>query len=89
MGVANQARIWLDNPLLSVDTKNPTPVRAGVGISSRAIGSHVFWRRSPGITASFPSSGVPQLTVTAQDKRLSDETRPKSRLASRASTWPG
>jgi phage protein D len=68
MGVANQARIWLDNPLLAVDTKNPTPFALELGYRPATL-IPMFFGEITGVTASFPSSGVPQLTVTAQDKR--------------------
>lgn len=68
MGVANQARVWLDHPLLTVDTKNPAAFALELGYLPGKL-VPMFFGEITGVAASFPSSGVPQLTVTAQDRR--------------------
>src|SRR5262245_7688142 len=67
MSVANQALRWLDDPLLEVKEKNPTRFVLRMGYTGAVV--TMFIGGITGVGASFPSSGVPQLTVTAQDAR--------------------
>ena len=62
--VANQALEWLDDPLLALGNA----FRLGMGYAPKAV-VPVFAGEITGVGASFPSSGVPQLTVMAQDRR--------------------
>ncbi|WP_020476532.1 phage late control D family protein [Zavarzinella formosa] len=64
MTVANQARIWVDDPLLSIS--NPFELQMGY-LPDRIV--PMFSGEITGVAASFPSNGVPQVTVTAQDRR--------------------
>ena len=70
MVVTNQARFWVDDPRLEVRPKGEKyqPLELHLGYLPGAL-EPMFFGELTGLTASFPSSGVPQLTVTAQDKR--------------------
>src|SRR5262245_2694226 len=68
MGVANQARIWVDDPLLAVNPSEPSPFVLEMGYQPDALVT-MFHGEITGVAASFPSNGVPQVTVTAQDRR--------------------
>jgi phage protein D len=62
--IANQALRWLDDDALTIGTE----FQLGLGYDpGEAV--PVFAGEITGVAASFPSSGVPQLTVTAQDRR--------------------
>lgn len=64
LAIANQARVWLDKPQLAIGT----PFVLNLGYKPGPL-VQMFAGEITGVAASFPSSGVPQLTVTAQDKR--------------------
>ncbi len=64
LNIANQARVWLDRSELATET--PFVLKMGY-LPGELV--QMFAGEITGLTASFPSSGVPQLTVTAQDKR--------------------
>jgi phage protein D len=77
--IANQALRWLDDPLLAIsdDTKLGNELKLGMGYAGAVV--PMFVGDISGVGASFPSSGVPQLTITAQDRRhrLQQGTRAK------------
>lgn len=62
--VANQALRWLDHALLKLET----PVRLAMGYIPDGV-VPVFAGELTGVAANFPSTGVPQLTLAAQDRR--------------------
>ena len=64
LAIANQARVWLDKPQLATTT----PFVLKMGYLPGEL-PQMFAGEITGVAASFPSSGVPQLTLTAQDKR--------------------
>jgi hypothetical protein len=64
LSVANQGLVWLDKPQLA----NQTHFVLNLGYKPGTL-VQMFAGEITGVAASFPSSGVPQLTVTAQDKR--------------------
>ncbi len=68
--VANQARFWVDDPRLEVRPKDgkQQAFELHLGYLPGEL-EPMFFGELTGLTASFPSSGMPQLTVTAQDKR--------------------
>jgi phage protein D len=61
--IANQQLRWLDDPLLALDR----PLTLSLGYAGRLV--TVFSGEVTGTAASFPSDNLPQLTVTAQDRR--------------------
>lgn len=64
VSVANQDLRWLDEPLLELENS----FRLDLGYAPDPL-SLMFVGRITGVASSFPASGVPQLTVTAQDAR--------------------
>lgn len=64
LSIANQARVWLDKSELAIGT----PFVLNLGYKPGPL-VQMFAGEITGVAATFPSSGVPQLTVTAQDKR--------------------
>lgn len=64
MVIANQARMWLDKRELA--TRVPFTLKMGY-LPGKLV--HMFGGEITGVAASFPSSGVPQLTISAQDAR--------------------
>jgi phage protein D len=64
VAVANQALTWLDNDLLKLES----PFKLAMGYLPEGV-VPMFAGEITGVAASFPSSGLPQLTITAQDRR--------------------
>ncbi len=64
IAVANQELRWLDDPVLDLDNT----FRLDLGYAPDPLAT-MFVGRITGVASSFPASGVPQLTVTAQDAR--------------------
>lgn len=62
--IANQALRWLDSDELRLEQ----PFALWIGYVPDGV-VPVFAGQVTGVAASFPSSGVPQLTLTAQDRR--------------------
>jgi phage protein D len=67
--IANQALRWLDDKLLEVRVPPKDPVRFELHLGYTGALVPMFVGGITGVAASFPGSGVPQLTVTAQDAR--------------------
>jgi phage protein D len=72
---ANPSLMWLDHPLLSVDT----PFSLSIGYAPDPL-EEVFVGEITGVEPAFPSSGMPTLRVTAQDflNRLTRGTKDRS-----------
>ena len=64
VALANEALRWLDHSLLRLDT----PVELWLGYSPEQP-ERVFAGEVVGSQATFPSAGMPSLTVVAQDRR--------------------
>lgn len=64
VAIANQALRWLDDPLLAIGGS----FRLALGYAPDAL-VQMFVGEITGVAASFPSNGIPQLTLTAQDQR--------------------
>jgi hypothetical protein len=62
--LANEGLRWLDDPLLSLDTRLALEIGYAPGPLRQAFVGHVVSQ-----SASFPASGMPTLTVAAQDAR--------------------
>lgn len=75
ISVANQDLRWLDHPLLQVDNG----LTLALGYAPDPL-ERVFTGEITGITASFPGTGMPTLTVVAHDflHRLTTSTRNRS-----------
>jgi uncharacterized protein len=69
MGIANQDLRWLEEPLLAVKVAPEPPTRFELHMGYTGAVEPLFIGGITGVAASFPSSGMPQLTVTAQDAR--------------------
>ena len=70
--LANPNLRWLDDPLFRVDNS----VTLALGYADRPL-EHVFVGEITGVTPSFPSGGMPTLTVIAHDflERLTAGTK--------------
>lgn len=64
VGLANEGLRWLDNGLFALDT----PVELWLGYAPEAP-ERVFAGEVVGADATFPSDGMPTMTVVAQDRR--------------------
>jgi phage protein D len=72
--IANQALQWLDQPVLALNNS----FTLAVGYRPGAL-IQVFAGEITGVGASFPSSGVPQITITAQDRRNRMQQAPQAK----------
>lgn len=68
MVVSNNASVWIDDEVLNIRKKPPLKFTLYLGYRPDTL-EPMFYGELTGISASFPSNGVMQLTVTAQDKR--------------------
>jgi hypothetical protein len=73
--IANEDLRWLDHPLLQVDQS----FALSIGYAPDPL-EEVFAGQITGVSASFPSGGIPTLTVVAQDalNRLTAGTRDRA-----------
>ncbi|AWB22776.1 hypothetical protein DA075_19230 [Methylobacterium currus] len=70
--IANPSLVWLDHPLLAVDQ----PLSLAIGYAGETL-EEVFAGEITGVAPSFPSGGMPMITVTAHDflQRLTHGTK--------------
>jgi phage protein D len=75
VSLANEDLQWLDNPLLQVDNT----FTLSIGYAGDTL-DDAFFGEITGVDASFPASGLPTLTVIAQDRlhRLTEGTKDRS-----------
>jgi uncharacterized protein len=73
--LANDRMQWLDHPLLQVDTS----LDLAIGYAPGPL-DQVFWGEITGVNVSFPSGGVPTVTVIAHDflQRLTHGTKDRA-----------
>ena len=82
--VANQALRWLDDPLLEVCVPPKDPIRFELRMGYTGALEPMFVGGVTGVAASFPSSGVAQLTLTAQDARNQLQKGKEAKLHSKS-----
>jgi phage protein D len=75
LALANERLRWLDDPLLALDTE----VVLGLGYAPDPL-ERLFVGEVVGRAATFPGTGMPTLTVSAQDRRvhMQDGTKKRS-----------
>lgn len=75
MVLANEDLQWLDHPLLQIDNS----FTLSIGYAGDALDDS-FFGEVTGVEATFPASGLPTLTVVAQDKlhRIAEGTKDRA-----------